>query len=127
MRPTYRRSPRLPPEDYVGPLAAHVIFVTRHRDSLFESPHLASLCLQAVHDSVQAFRANLFAYCVMPDHIHLLVEMPGGVWLQEWAKRAKQLSGFRLKRASGDFAWQVSYYDHVLRREEALIDVAKYI
>ena len=28
---------------------------------------------------------------------------------------------------TGDFAWQISYYDHILRREEALIDVAKYI
>ena len=127
MPDAYRRSPRLPPEDYIGPLAAHVIFVTRRRQPLFSNPQLASLCLEALQESVEPHQAKLVAYCIMPNHVHLLVEMHEGASLQDWAKRAKQLSGFRLKTATGDFAWQVSYYDHILRRDEALIDVAKYI
>jgi REP element-mobilizing transposase RayT len=127
MFPAYRRSPRLPEEDNIGPLAAHVIFVARQRRSLFSSVDLASTCLVALQESIGSFGADLVAYCIMPDHAHLLVQIPEGVSLQDWARRAKQLSGFRLKRATGDFAWQISYYDHILRREEALIDVAKYI
>jgi hypothetical protein len=40
---------------------------------------------------------------------------------------SKQRSGYALKKATGVFAWQISYYDHVLRKEEALLDVAQYI
>jgi REP element-mobilizing transposase RayT len=67
------------------------------------------------------------AYCFMPDHLHLLVVVSEGVWLQEFVWQFKQRSGYALKKATGVFAWQISYYDHVLRKEEALLDVAQYI
>jgi REP element-mobilizing transposase RayT len=111
----------------VGPLLAHVIFVTRGRKSLFLGSDLASICLEAIRESSTRVRVDLIAYCLMPDHVHMLVDVPEGVSLQRWAKTAKQLSGFRLRRKTGEPAWQVSYYDHILLREEALLDVAKYI
>jgi REP element-mobilizing transposase RayT len=127
MIPAFRRSPRLPAENYIGLLAAHAIFVTRQREPLFANAELAALCLRALEESARRLGVNIVAYCIMPDHAHVLVEIPERISLQDWAKLAKQLSGFRLKKATGDFAWQVSYYDHILRREEALIDVANYI
>ena len=39
----------------------------------------------------------------------------------------KQRSGFALKKALGADVGQISYYDHVLRKDEAIIDVAGYI
>jgi putative transposase len=63
----------------------------------------------------------------MPDHVHFLVEIDIDVSLEDLVKRFKQLSGFRLKRVTGQPAWRVSYCDHVLRREETLLDFANYI
>jgi REP element-mobilizing transposase RayT len=63
----------------------------------------------------------------MPDHLHLLVEVPEGVSLQRLVRWFKQMSGYTIKQALGSAAWQVSYYDHVLRREDAIEDVAQYI
>jgi REP element-mobilizing transposase RayT len=102
MHPAYRRSPRLPAASYLGPLAAHVIFVTNRRQALFADGELASLCLQALQESMLKYAASLVAYCIMPDHVHLLVEIPEGTSLQDWAKHAKQLldSGSRKRLAT---------------------------
>ena len=69
----------------------------------------------------------MHAYCLMPDHLHFLVSVEDGVSLQEFVRNFKQTSGYELKRRLGEEAWQISYYDHILRREEAMEDVASYI
>jgi putative transposase len=126
--PSRSRSPRLPEgSDYGGPLAGHLVFVTRRRGELFKERQLAETCVAALQETSSRLAATLWAYCVMPDHVHVLVEVPGGVFLTEFARRFKQLAGFRLKQHIGDFAWQVSYYDHILRSDEAVLDVARYI
>lgn len=63
----------------------------------------------------------------MPDHAHLLVEVPEGVSLQAFVRHFKQLSGYALRRQVGFPVWQISYYDHILRDDEAMLDVARYI
>jgi putative transposase len=63
----------------------------------------------------------------MPDHVHLLVEVPEGVSLGAFVQHFKQLSSHALKRKTGLEAWQISYYDHILRNEESILDVARYI
>jgi REP element-mobilizing transposase RayT len=63
----------------------------------------------------------------MPDHAHLLIEIPETTSLQKFIRQFKQLSGFRLKQRTGNPAWQISYYDRVLRKEEEIGAVAEYI
>ena len=47
--------------------------------------------------------------------------------MQEFVRHFKQLSGFEMKQRTGVSLWQTSYYDRILRREESIIDVARYI
>jgi putative transposase len=70
---------------------------------------------------------TLYAYCFMPDHLHVLVA--GDEWsdLRRFVQHFKQMSGYYCKRATGQMLWQPSYWDHILRFEEALADVAEYI
>jgi hypothetical protein len=55
------------------------------------------------------------------------VQVADDTSLTKFVRLFKQLSGYRLKQESGIFQWQISYYDHILRRVEAVIDVARYI
>jgi putative transposase len=127
-RPTHLpQSPRLEAQNYLGALVAHLIFVTRERRPHFSYTKLAETCLEALQSSREKHKAIIHAYCVMPDHMHVLVEMTAGMSLQKFARLFKQLSGYQLKATIGDFAWQTSYYDHMLRREEAILDIANYI
>ncbi|MGE0056819.1 MAG: transposase [Dehalococcoidia bacterium] len=125
--PRRKSSPRLENFDHLGPIAAHLIFVTRQRVSLFTDPAAARICRSALLEAAEKLNANIHAYCLMPDHVHVLAEVGGGASITEFARRFKLLSGYRLKQHTGEFAWQVSFGDHVLRREEALLDVARYI
>ena len=123
----YRRSPRLKDFDYRGPLTAHLVMVTRNREPIFSDTESAQIALEKLSTTCAKFEATLHAYCFMPDHAHLLVSVDEGVSLPEFVRMFKQTSGFALKRKLGHEAWQISYYDHVLRREEAMEDVANYI
>jgi len=63
----------------------------------------------------------------MPDHVHLLVAGSSDSRLSEFMRIFKQLSSYEAKRTTGEGLWQISYYDHVLRREEDLAQLARYI
>ena len=67
-------------------------------------------------------------YCVMPDHLHALVEGATATADFRWfVNRFKQATGFEFQQASGIKLWQEGYYDHVLREDESMIGVAAYI
>jgi REP element-mobilizing transposase RayT len=125
--PTFRKSPRLKGFDYRGPLSCHLTFVTRQREPLFSKQDLAYICLEALFEASRKIDATVHAYCLMPDHVHLLVEVGQRGSVAEFAHDFRQLSGYRLKLATGKPAWQISYYDHILRAEEDLDRVANYI
>jgi len=63
----------------------------------------------------------------MPDHLHLLVSGQDDSSLPDFVRHFKQLSGHRYKREYGARLWQISYYDHVLRKDEDLMVAARYI
>jgi putative transposase len=126
-QPPRRRSPRLPPDAYFGTLAAHLTFVTNQRRSVFVNDDNVNATLSCLEDARAKHLATIYAYCFMPDHLHLLIQIPDPKSLQKFARLFKQLSGYLLKKADGLPVWQVSYYDRILRREEAIVDVAAYI
>jgi putative transposase len=85
---------------------------------------------KVVSDSLQFFdgdRYELFAYCIMPNHVHVLwrpLTKPDGTrWrLDELCKSIKGFSGRSanaLLGRSGEF-WQREYYDHLIRDRDEL-------
>jgi putative transposase len=70
----------------------------------------------------------VLAYCVMPDHVHLLVHGRRHTSdLRRFVKRVKQSTGQRYSQKAKRPLWQEGYYDRVLRPEEAEAMVARYI
>jgi REP element-mobilizing transposase RayT len=64
----------------------------------------------------------------MPDHVHVLVEGNSPeARLQNFVKRAKQLSAFAAKRLIKGKLWQTGYFEHVLRASEDTRRVVAYI
>ena len=123
-------SPRLKNFDYKGPLAAHLVFVTRQRSGVFANDEAAEICLAAMNEAAQKHRATIHAYCLMPDHMHLL-------WIgilpesdQRLAARffRKQLNPI-LEKLGARFQQQP--HDHVLTEDErersAFENVVEYI
>src|SRR5204863_611539 len=70
----------------------------------------------------------ILAYCLMPDHAHLLIEgLDDGSDLRRFAKAAKQSSGFAHARRVGRPLWQEGYFDRALRKDEDMKTIARYI
>ena len=64
----------------------------------------------------------------MPNHVHLLVEGDDGCSkLCDFAKRAKQYSGFHGKKIIGAPVWQTGYFERVLRETDDTRAVVGYI
>jgi REP element-mobilizing transposase RayT len=71
---------------------------------------------------------HILAYCVMPNHIHMLAEAGRETSdVQEFMRMFKQKTSYQYRHKSGTTLWQKGYYDHVLREDEDTVEVTKYI
>jgi len=122
------RLPRLKHFDYCGRHAYFLTFCTYKRKATFRDAAVASMVIEQVLRSAKRFEFDVLAYCVMPDHAHLLVHgRSNRSDLHRFVKRAKQSSGQIYAQTVREPLWQDSYYDHVVRPEENLAGIACYI
>ena len=64
----------------------------------------------------------------MPDHAHFLVRgLTEHAHLPPVVRRAKQSTGIRFSRRWSGRLWQEGYYERVLRSDESVENVARYI
>ena len=90
---------------------------------------------QIVEQTLMQFRRTstiacfvILAYCLMPDHAHLLVEgFHSDSDFKRFAKMAKQRSGGVYARSRHARLWQEGYYERVLREDDDARDLARYI
>ncbi|NWJ47052.1 MAG: transposase [Chloroflexi bacterium] len=70
----------------------------------------------------------LIAYCLMPDHLHLLFQLGEKDNLASVMKRFGSFTGLEVARKTGKGnLWVEGYYDHVLRTEDEISSITTYI
>ncbi len=82
----------------------------------------------AVVEQARSSGVSLYAYCLMPDHLHLLASPSGGTSLVSFVQAIKSKST-RLAWQHGysGVIWQQRFYDHFLRQDEDIRQAATYI
>ena len=140
---------RLHRSRYVGRISCFVTICCEERRRLFENGARANRIIEILRSKSSACRFAVHAYCVMPDHVHILaLGLEEGSDLLEFAKAFKQESQSEFppqapkrkapteKRAQTTRAtvaatkpalWQKKFYDHILRPGEPCDAVAGYI
>jgi putative transposase len=119
---------RLDPLLYVGVQRYFLTFCTAARRRHFADHAAAQRVLDRIVYLAPAFNLAILAYCLMPDHAHLLVEgYREDADLLAFVHRAKQVTGYEFMERTGGRLWQPSFYDRVLRNEDATISVVRYI
>lgn len=88
-------------------------------------PELAGKAVQLLSDLVAERGTGLYAWCIMPNHVHVLVRDQDIVQLVRLFKGRLTPTAHTLNPKRP--LWQRSFYDQGLRREESLAEVAKYI
>jgi putative transposase len=93
------------------------------------SDQLNNAVLAAMRDSCVKDSCDVYTYCLIPDHLHLLASPRlAGSSVLTFADRCKG----RATRASWAAGWQgrlwqPRYYDHLVREGEDLLRIAAYI
>ena len=122
------RPKRLEGFDYAGTHRYFLTFCTRDRLPVFQDTPIAEQTLAQFRRTSTLEQFAILAYCLMPDHAHLLVEgLCVDSNLKRFAKMAKQRSGGLYARNKNERLWQAGYYERVLREEDDVRALARYI
>ena len=115
-------------EDYFGLRAYFITICCEERHKFFADPARTARVIEHLREISTAQCFLVHAYCVMPDHLHMLVGgQNAGSNLMEFVRTLKQGTAFEEKRKSGSQLWQRYFYDHVLRPKDSADAIAWYI
>lgn len=90
----------------------------------------AAVAMETVEGVLEQTRARhqarICAYVLMPEHVHLLVNEPPQIPLDQFLKAVKQMTSRKLRGRREKF-WQDRYYDSNIHGEKARSEVIRYI
>ena len=124
-----RKPIRLPDGVYREPGRLFSITIgTAPRSPVFADIAFGHECVSHLRDVRHDAGTPVYAYCLMPDHVHLLLGIAQGTALPRVLGKWKSLCAqSRRVRTGSGFFWQRSFYDRALRGSEEIEKVALYI
>jgi len=122
------RIKRLPGVPYTGLRRYFLTSCTYSRRQAFAAAVTADETLAHIRRAARDEAFAILAYCLMPDHMHLVVEATTDRSnLPRFVKLAKQRSRAAYARRSGGRLWQEGYYDRILRADEETKRAMRYV
>lgn len=85
-------------------------FSCYRRLPLLQAPEAKDIVQIALERLRARHQIRVYAYVLMPEHVHLLVNEPPSILLAQWLKALKQETSKRLKEGREHF-WQRRYFD----------------
>jgi REP element-mobilizing transposase RayT len=99
-----------------------------HGSCLLRDPAHASIVEQALlHFDGERYR--LLEWCIMPNHVHVLIHCLGGTTLGTIVRSWKTYTARQINASTGRSGalWAVDYFDRYIRDHEHLADAKAYI
>ena len=124
-----RKNPRLKDFDYSTPYIYFITTCTINKAAIFTDDLLNHKITDCISSQRQQFGFKIFCYCLMPNHLHLLLTpFDSGTAVSQFIGAFKSAST-RLcwKHGLTGKVWQNRYYDHILRKNEDIKTVAEYV
>jgi putative transposase len=103
-----------------------ITFSCFHRLPLLEVPQSKNIFEAVLEETRARHQARIYAYVLMPEHVHLLINEPPTILLGQFLKSLKQMASRKLKGDLERF-WQDRYFDRNVRSEDARLEVIRYI
>lgn len=107
----------------------HLTTTTFERQPWFASFTCACLVSQVIQKVPRYFDTQLLAWVLMPDHLHLLIQLGEKDHLSRFMQRLKTQTANQLNihLARHGSVWGRGFYDHALRADENIQQIARYI
>ena len=120
--------PRISGFSYQGPYQYFVTACTCARKRYFLERTLARETSSQLPPFFARYSFDVVAYCLMPDHAHLLLEGASTTAdFREAMRQWKQQTAHAWKVRTGERLWQAGYYDRVLRETDDTRAVVAYL
>ena len=124
----YKKRIRLKEFEYKGYYRYFLTLCTQNKLSIFTDDFWVTKFINILKKISKHYNFSIWAYCFMPDHLHLLIEgKEHDSDMKQFISLYKQITGFYYKKITNNNLWQANYYEHVLRNEEDTIKIAYYI
>ena len=119
---------RLDHWNYIGQRWFFLTLCCANRRKHFASSKFCDRFLDILRSNAATHEFAIHAYCLMPDHVHLLAEglQPRSDLIQ-FMRAMKLKTSTLFERKTGKALWQKKFYDHILRNSDSPDDVAWYI
>ena len=101
----------------------HITTTTLNRAPIFKDFSTARLMMHILKKSDELINTSTLALVIMPDHIHWLFQLHQKQALSKLIQNIKSISA----HAYGQPIWQAGYYDHAIRKDEDIVNIARYI
>ena len=123
------RSLRLEEFDYSSPFVYFLTLCTFKGQGAFSDSELAEQTVDCLKSCRNKTGHKLHVYCLMPDHLHVLTSpADSGTSVSDFVKSFKSLTTRIYWKLSDETRlWQRGFYDHIVRKEEDLVEIANYI
>ena len=126
----FRKNIRLNSLFYSKPeLICSVTICTKRDRSVFNKIEFGQACIKVLKVNSEKKEVPIFAFCFMPDHVHLLLQASLICSIPSFIGSFKSICS-RVGWVDFGFEksfWQRRYYDHFLRKEENIKEVIYYI
>lgn len=123
-----RKNIRLPQENYVGRKLYFVTLCFKSRRPFGADAKVANWLIDRLQKHAARLHFFVHAYCIMPDHIHVLVDAASDDSnLIDFVHSYKQETAFESAQRNKQPLWQFKYYDRILRQSDPPERVAWYI
>ncbi len=113
----------------VGGMIYHALNRGNRREPVFHKPADYDAFIQAIDDATRRIPLDLFGYCLMPNHFHLVVRPRGdgdlGRWMR-WLLTAHAQRYHRHYQTSGH-VWQGRYKAFPIQDDDHLATVLRYV
>ena len=103
-----------------------ITFSCYRRQALLSTPASKQVCEKALERVRHVYELCVYAYVVMPEHVHLLLSEPPRGTLADAIKSLKQGVSRRLIGDAEHF-WQKRYYDFNIRNHAQFVEKLRYI
>ena len=116
--------------NYIAGGTYFLTLVTHERRPIFKS-EITILKFLDVINNIQDYPFDLLAYCILPDHIHLLIKLPDNdddysTRVKEIKKKTTLLIRENQKKPTMTI-WQKRFWEHTIRDFEDLQNPSDYI
>ena len=125
----HRKRTRLWAANYANPNEiCSVTIAVKGRQPVFADPGVASDAIGVLRSLAAARQVPIFAFCLMPDHMHLVLSPSESCSIITFVGQFKNLvlrSSWK-HGVAGSF-WQQGFWDHFLRADEELSVAVEYV